>query len=202
MGELLEDLLEISRVGLIINAPQDVDLRDLIDEAVRRCSGRIRDQGIELRIADELPALRVDGGRIVQVFQNLIDNACKYMGRQAKPCVAIDAREENDKTVIVVRDNGIGIEPRYHDRIFRLFDKLDPSSEGTGIGLALVKRIIEIHGGRIWVESKGTGNGTAFCFILPPATPSSSLPRFASASTSSTQKNHSTQGQCGQKNEH
>ena len=71
------------------------------------------------------------------------------------------------KPVFFVRDNGLGIDPRYHDKVFGLFDKLDPRSEGTGIGLALVKRIIEVHGGHVWVESAGLGHGATFCFTLP-----------------------------------
>jgi len=74
---------------------------------------------------------------------------------------------EGEGPVFFVRDNGIGIAPQYHDKVFGLFDKLDPHSEGTGVGLALVKRIVEVHGGRIWVESDGRGTGTTFCFTLP-----------------------------------
>ena len=69
--------------------------------------------------------------------------------------------------VCTVRDNGMGIDPRYHDKVFGLFERLDPSIDGTGIGLALVKRIVEVHGGRIWVESEGEGRGSTFCFTLP-----------------------------------
>jgi signal transduction histidine kinase len=73
------------------------------------------------------------------------------------------------KPILFVRDNGLGIDPNYHDKVFGLFNKLDPQSEGTGVGLTLVKRIIEVHGGRIWIESKGAGKGTTFYFTLPPS---------------------------------
>jgi chemotaxis family two-component system sensor kinase Cph1 len=78
-------------------------------------------------------------------------------------------RQDGDEKVFYVRDNGIGIDPQYYDKVFGLFDKLDPHSEGTGIGLALVKRIVETHGGKIWVESEGVGYGSTFCFTLTVA---------------------------------
>ena len=91
------------------------------------------------------------------------------MGDQEQPRVEIGFSQEAEETIYYVRDNGIGIAPRYHEKIFGLFDRLNQSTEGTGIGLALVKRIIEVHGGHIWVESEGAGRGTAFCFTLPEA---------------------------------
>jgi signal transduction histidine kinase len=88
------------------------------------------------------------------------------MGEQTSPCIEIGMRQ-GAEPVFFVKDNGIGIEPEYHEKIFGLFERLDPTSEGTGIGLALVKRIIEMHGGEIWVESEGTGTGSTFCFTIP-----------------------------------
>ena len=104
--------------------------------------------------------------RLREVLENLIDNAAKYMGDQKSPSIEIGVRDE-DEPVFYVKDNGIGIEPQYLQKVFGLFEKLDPTSEGTGIGLALIKRIIEVHGGRIWVESDGLGKGSTFCFTLP-----------------------------------
>jgi signal transduction histidine kinase len=88
------------------------------------------------------------------------------MGDEAQPRIEIGAREQSGEPAFFVRDNGIGIAPRHQERVFRLFDKLEAGGEGTGVGLALVKRIVELHGGRIWVESDGS-KGSTFCFTLP-----------------------------------
>jgi signal transduction histidine kinase len=102
----------------------------------------------------------------VEIVQNLVDNAAKFMGDQAEPRIEIGLHgQEAGKPIFFVRDNGIGIAPEFHERIFGLFNKLDPKSEGTGVGLALAKRIVEVHGGRIWVESEA-GKGSTFYFTL------------------------------------
>ena len=102
-------------------------------------------------------------------MQNLLDNAVKFMGDQPRPTIEIGLRDaEPGQPVYYVRDNGIGIDSRYHQKVFGLFDKLEANSEGTGVGLALVKRIIEVHGGQVWIESAGSGTGTTVCFTLPP----------------------------------
>jgi signal transduction histidine kinase len=107
-----------------------------------------------------------DRTRLTEVIQNLVDNAIKFIGSQPSPQVTIGAcANEENKAIFFVRDNGIGIEPQYHDRIFTLFNKLNTDTEGTGIGLTLVKRIIEVHKGRIWLESE-LGKGTTFYFTL------------------------------------
>jgi signal transduction histidine kinase len=106
---------------------------------------------------------------LTSVLQNLIDNAAKYMGSQTAPLIEIGQHvedAEHGELIFYVKDNGMGIDPNFHDRIFGMFDKLDPASEGTGIGLALVKRIIEVHGGTIWLESEA-GQGSTFYFTLP-----------------------------------
>jgi signal transduction histidine kinase len=108
----------------------------------------------------------------VQVFRNLLDNAVKFAADAAEPLVTVEARPPLDgKAVLVVRDNGIGIEPRHRDRVFDLFEKLDPRGTGSGIGLAVVKRVVESHGGRVWLESEGRGAGTTACVALPMAGP-------------------------------
>ena len=169
MAQLLDELLELSRIGRQMNAPENIDVNELVREAVERVSIQIEDKAIDLRIAPDMPAVRGDPGRLREVFQNLIDNAAKFMDDQESPCIDIGAKRENGEVCCFVRDNGVGIEPEYHARIFDLFERLETRTEGTGIGLALVKRIVETHGGRIWIESDGKGQGTTFRFTLPAA---------------------------------
>ncbi len=167
MQRLLNELLELSRIGRWANPPEEASFEEIAGEAIALVRGRIEASGVAVEIAPGLPSVYGDRARLVEVVQNLVDNACKFMGNQPRPRLQIGARHEDDKTVFYVRDNGMGIEPRYHDKVFGLFDKLDPQSEGTGVGLALVKRIIETHGGRVWVDSSGQGSGTTFYFTLP-----------------------------------
>jgi signal transduction histidine kinase len=121
---------------------------------------------IQVRVEAGLPSVYGDRTRLVGVLQNLIDNASKFMGNQMDPKIDIGTMTQDSKPVFYVRDNGMGIDPEHFERIFGLFNKLDTNTEGTGIGLALVKRIVEVHGGRIWVESEGEGKGSTFYFTL------------------------------------
>ncbi|MEW6296823.1 MAG: ATP-binding protein [Thermodesulfobacteriota bacterium] len=116
---------------------------------------------------DPLPVVTADGGQLRQVFQNLLSNALKFRG-QEPPRVHITARQEDARWVFAVRDNGIGIDPQFADRIFVIFQRVHDRARypGTGIGLAICKKIIERHGGRIWVESEA-GRGVTFYFTLP-----------------------------------
>jgi signal transduction histidine kinase len=167
MDELLSGLLELSRIGRVIHPPEDADLGQLTREALESLADRLRSRDITVRVAPDLPVVHGDRLRLREVLENLIDNAAKHMGEQPNPVIEIGVRRQEGRPVIFVRDNGPGIEPRYHNRIFNLFEKLDPSVEGPGIGLALVKRIVELHGGRVWVESDGAQQGAAFCFTIP-----------------------------------
>jgi signal transduction histidine kinase len=166
MDALLFDLLELSRIGRIINPPEEVDVTQLVNEAVETLDARIRDNNVTIRTLPNLPTLYGDRLRLREVFENLIDNAAKYMGEQTQPTIEVGVRAGNEP-VIFVKDNGMGIEPSYTKKIFGLFEKLNARSEGTGIGLALIKRIVEVHGGKIWVESEGLGKGSTFCFTIP-----------------------------------
>lgn len=167
MDRLLNELLELSRIGRLINPPRSVPFAEIVKEALALTRGRLMMGHVQVDVAKDLPIVHGDRQRLVEVLQNLIDNAAKFMGDQPKPHIEIGMREKKGRNVFFVKDNGMGIEPKFHERIFALFDKLDPKSEGTGVGLSLVKRIIEVHDGRIWVESEGKGQGSTFCFTLP-----------------------------------
>ena len=175
MHRLLNELLELSRIGRMMDAPQSIPFRELVDEAVEVLQGRLQSTQAQLKIADNLPIVHGDRRRLLEVVQNLIDNAAKFSAGQSAPVIEIGCGTyEKGMPVFFIRDNGIGIPPEYHERIFGLFNKLDPMMEGTGVGLALVKRIVEYHGGRIWVESAPfpqgeTGRGAKFLFTLPGA---------------------------------
>jgi signal transduction histidine kinase len=171
MERLLTELLELSRIGRMMNPPQAVPFDEIAREAVELVRGRITERSIAIEIAPGLPVVYGDRTRLVQVMQNLIDNSTKFMGDQMKPRIEIGLAKyaEDGKPILFVRDNGIGISAQNQGKIFGLFNQISPGTEGTGVGLALVKRIIEVHGGEIWVESQGSGQGTTFSFSLPLA---------------------------------
>ncbi len=170
MQALLNDLLELSRVGRIINTPTDIPFKQIVDETVDLLIGSIDAHNVKLQIQENLPIIYGDHTRLIEITQNLISNAVKFMGHQPNPSIEIGTAgfDKDGKPILFIRDNGIGIEPGYHERIFGLFNRLNPEIEGTGIGLTLVKRIIEVHGGRIWIESQ-PGKGATFFFTLPPS---------------------------------
>jgi PAS domain S-box-containing protein len=168
MHRLLSELLELSRIGRLMNQPEEIPFDDLVREVLDIVHGRLEARRISVQTQPNLPVVHGDRQRLTEVLQNLIDNAAKFMGGQIDPRIEIGRRgEEDGKPIFFVRDNGIGIAPEYHERIFGLFNKLDVKTDGTGIGLSLVKRIVEVHGGRIWVESN-PGKGATFFFTLPP----------------------------------
>ena len=169
MQDLLKDLLDLSRIGRMMNEPEEVSFDELVQEAIELTEGRLQEHGVQVNIETGLSVVYGDRQRLLELLQNLIDNAAKYMGDQPQPLIEIGAAGlEDSMPVFFVRDNGIGIAPEFHERIFGLFNKLDPNMEGTGIGLAIVKRIVEFHGGRVWVKSEA-GKGAAFYFTLPPS---------------------------------
>ena len=166
MSRLLDELLELSRVGRLVNAPEDVPVRDLVRDALDMVAGRIAARGVEVVVSTAPVIVRGDRRRLVELWQNLLDNAVKFMGEQPQPRIEIGTEAAGPETAFFVRDNGIGIDARHVSKLFGLFEKLDPSTEGVGVGLALVKRIVEVHGGRVWVESAGPGAGSTFRFTL------------------------------------
>jgi len=166
MSLLLGELLELSRVGRKMNVSSEASLQNVVKEALAMVAGHMAARGVKVEITAEPIWLYGDRPRLVEVFQNLLDNAAKFMGDQPSPRIEVGARTADGLTVLFVSDNGMGIDPRHQSKLFGLFEKLDPRSEGTGLGLALVRRVVEVHGGRIWVESEGPGKGTTFRFTL------------------------------------
>jgi signal transduction histidine kinase len=167
MDEILSDLLEFARIGRVRRPSEDVDSQQLVQEALQKLDGLIRAKSVTVKISPDLPQVHGDRIRLREVFENLIENAAQYTSDRKEPLIEIGTRWQDDQQIIFVRDNGQGVDPRYHNRIFELFEKLDPNTQGPGIGLALARRIIEVHGGKIWVESGGEGRGSTFCFTLP-----------------------------------
>ena len=167
MDRLLTELLNLSRVGRLVNPPERVPLTELVREAINLVAGEIAERGVDVEIVSAMPIVFVDRLRLREVFQNLIENAVKYMDDQPNPRIEIGCRLEEEKPVIYVRDNGRGINPKYHAKVFNLFERLDADDKGAGVGLALVKRIVEVYEGRIWIESDGEGHGSTFCFTVP-----------------------------------
>jgi PAS domain S-box-containing protein len=169
MDHLLDELLNLARVGRRSNPSVRVTFQELAREAVGLVAGHISTSRVEVQVADAVVVLECDRSRLVEIWQNLLENACKFMGDQLKPRIEIGVERRGGETVFFVRDNGVGIEPRYQEKVFSLFEKLNPKIEGTGMGLALVKRVVELYKGRIWVESDGPGRGANFLFTLPAA---------------------------------
>ena len=169
MQTLLYSLLELSRIGRLMNPPETIPFADLVRDAMDNVHGQLEAGRVTVQTQPDLPAVTGDRQRLVEVLQNLLDNAAKFMGDQPDPLIEIGQSGEDaerGKSIFYVKDNGIGIASEHHDRVFGLFNQLNPKMGGTGVGLDIVKRIVEFHGGRIWVESEA-GKGSAFYFTLP-----------------------------------
>jgi light-regulated signal transduction histidine kinase (bacteriophytochrome) len=166
MKSLINDLLGYSRVQTQGKPMQPTDANIACDEAVQNLSDVIEKSFAEVTRGD-LPIINADQAQLVRLFQNLIENALKFRSLEA-PHVRIGAEELANEWLFRVRDNGLGIEPQYHERIFVIFQRLHRRDEysGTGAGLAVCRRIVERAGGRIWVESS-PGDGSMFCFTAP-----------------------------------
>jgi light-regulated signal transduction histidine kinase (bacteriophytochrome) len=170
MRRLIQDLLTYSRVGSRGVALTEVDVTAVLADAQRNLHVAIEESGATIT-HDRLPVIRGDETQIGQIFQNLLGNALKFRS-SAAPAVHVVADDAGDSWHFAIRDNGIGIEPRHVSRLFVMFQRLHTRAEypGTGIGLALCRRLVERHGGRIWVES-AFGEGATFHFTLPKARP-------------------------------
>ena len=166
MDTLLSGLLKLAKVGHVMHPSEDVDLLPLTQEILKGMEEKLHSRNITVLISPDLPTIHGDRIHLGEVLENLIENAAKYTADQPNPVIEIGTRTQDDQQIIFVKDNGQGIDLRYQKRIFNLFEKLDPMGEGPGVGLALVKRIIDMHGGTIWVESEGEGQGSVFCFTI------------------------------------
>jgi len=167
MRDLIHDLLSLTAITRKDGVVRPVDVGAVLDQVKRDLDYAIRQKGVDLRVVGSMPVVAGDPTRIAEVFKNLISNAIKF-NTSPQPTVTVTICEEPGVHVFSVSDNGIGIDPRYHGRIFELFERLNPQEqfEGTGAGLAICKKIIESHGGRIWVES-ALRQGSTFSFTLP-----------------------------------
>ena len=166
MQRLIQDLLTYSRVGTRGKSFEATDCNEILGAAVANLQVAIEESRAVVT-HEELPTLVADASQLGQLFQNLVGNAIKFRG-EAPPRVHVSAARQGARWVFAVKDNGIGIDPAFADRIFIIFQRLHSRGEypGTGIGLALCKKIVERHGGKIWVES-APGQGARFCFTMP-----------------------------------
>jgi signal transduction histidine kinase len=169
MELLINDLLELSRIGRLTVKKIEFPLADLIQEVITALQPQIETKGIQITVMQDLPWVYGEKKRIIQVMENLLSNAIKYIGKEnPSPRIEVGVQEQDGRKVIFVRDNGIGIEKIYFEKIFQVFQRLPSAKkieQGTGVGLAIVKRVIEYHGGKVWLESE-PGKGTTFFFTL------------------------------------
>ena len=165
MEGLIEGILSYSRVGRTTHAVEQIDIRAMLDDIIELMSPP---EGAEIRIDGEMPTLQTERLPLQQVFMNLIGNSVKHAGPGAT--VGVSSREVDGGVEFLVRDDGPGIAPEYHDRIWGIFQTLEARDrvEGAGIGLAVVKKIVESRGGRVWLTSRA-GEGAAFGFFWPTA---------------------------------
>ena len=170
MEILISDLLALSRIGRVDANLTDVSTREIVKNVCSSLRSRLRENSIGLVVADNLPTLHCDGERIYQVFENLLTNAIKFMGNTQAPKIEIGYGDGGAFHRFYLKDNGIGIDPKYHRKIFEAFQRLEEikDEEGTGLGLPIVDRIVNKHGGKVWVESQ-QGKGATFHFTLSKA---------------------------------
>jgi light-regulated signal transduction histidine kinase (bacteriophytochrome) len=166
MGRLIDDLLAFSRLGRQEPAKRPVDMTGLAREVIDELPGSVA-AVIEL---PALPPAHADRGLLKQVWANLVSNALKYSGKRPEPRIEIGGKENGVENVYWVRDNGVGFDMKYAGKLFGVFQRLHRQDEfdGTGVGLAIVQRVVARHGGRVWAEGK-PGDGACFHFSLPRA---------------------------------
>jgi PAS domain S-box-containing protein len=166
MKVLIDDLLEYSRVDTQVRPSTHVDMDEIVSMTLRNLEPSINESGAEIFVS-QMPMVNGDAQQLTQVLQNLVSNAIKFHGDR-KPVIHIGCSQDPEKWICHVKDNGIGLNMEYSSRIFQMFQRLNSNDkyEGTGVGLAIVKKIVERHGGKVWVESE-EGKGATFFFTLP-----------------------------------
>jgi signal transduction histidine kinase len=165
--QMVHDLLELSRIGRIDMGPKNVQVEPIVRDVVESLTPTIQQKEIDVRVNTPLPTVRCNLHRLFQLLENLVGNAVKYIGEPEKPFIEIGWRRKDEGSPIYIRDNGIGIDPADHHRVFQVFQRAATrDAEGTGIGLAICKRIVESFGGKIWLESE-LGKGSTFLVSLP-----------------------------------
>jgi PAS domain S-box-containing protein len=166
MGQLIDDLLALSRMGKKELQKKETDLNKLVDQCIDELKRSVNFSKAKITV-DPLPKVNVDPALMYQVFFNLISNAVKYSSLKEEPVIEITSANDGEETILVVKDNGTGFDMRYYNKLFGVFQRLHDSSEfeGTGVGLALVKRIVTKHNGRVWAEGE-VGKGASFYVAL------------------------------------
>jgi len=171
LHSLVNDLLDLARVGSVEAVLEETNIGDLVNRILKDLSLRTAERKIKVDLEGDFPTLDIVARYIERVFTNLLDNAIKYMGDQPNPHIMVGAQDKVDHYLFFVRDNGIGVPHEFHERIFAIFQRVKTSEtekvEGSGLGLAFVKKIVELSGGTVWVESAGKGKGATFYFTLP-----------------------------------
>ncbi|MEK7397107.1 MAG: ATP-binding protein [Candidatus Poribacteria bacterium] len=168
MGTLIDNLLELSRIGRIKGKEGTINISNMISEISEEISSQIQEKGTKLIVKGDMPTILGDQTRIKQIFANLISNANKFMGDDNEvPTIEVGYDSQNGCHRFYVKDNGIGIDKQYHNKVFQIFQRLDDiKTEGTGVGLAIVKKIVESFGGNLWLDSE-KGKGTTMYFTIP-----------------------------------
>jgi PAS domain S-box-containing protein len=171
LHSLVNDLLDLARVGSVEAVLEETNVGELVNRVLKDLSIRMSEKKIKIELEGDFPTIYVVARYMERVFTNLLDNAIKYMGDQPSPHIAVGAQDKVDHYLFFVRDNGIGIPQEFHERIFAIFQRVKTGEtekvEGSGLGLAFVKKIVELSGGTVWVESAGKGKGSTFYFTLP-----------------------------------
>lgn len=167
MSHLLNDLAVLNRIGHTATEKRNVRIKDIVQKCVGYFSRQIKEKSIKIIISDYLPEVKAYPGELFELYKNLLDNSIKFTEKHNSPVIELGVKQVGNEQVLFVRDNGRGFENKYSDRIFGLFNKLDAGTAGTGAGLAMVKKIVEHHGGWIRAESAGPGKGTEISFTIP-----------------------------------